>query len=92
MIEIENQLVDEVIDTVQTSSTTEDNKLIKYGALFIIQMLRISNKKKNISLIEKREAEMLKKESHKARSNDLYLFKKKWYKREAEEFKQLKCC
>ena len=35
------KLVDEVIDSVQTSNITEDNKLVKRGTLVIIQLLGI---------------------------------------------------
>ena len=35
------KLVDEVIDSVQTSNITEDNKLVKCGTLVIIQLLGI---------------------------------------------------
>ena len=44
-----SKLVDEVLDSVQTSNITEDNKLVKCGALVITQMLgikEIKNKKK----------------------------------------------
>ena len=44
-----SKLVDEVIDSVQTSNITEDNKLVKCGAFAITQLLgikEIKNKKK----------------------------------------------
>ena len=43
------ELVGEVIDSVQASNIIEDNKLVKYGALVIAQLLgikEIRNKKK----------------------------------------------
>ena len=43
------KLMDEVIDSIQTSNITEDNKLVKCGVLVITQSLRIKeikNKKK----------------------------------------------
>ena len=43
------KLVDEVIDSVQTSNVTEDNRLAKCAALFITQSLgikEIKDKKK----------------------------------------------
>ena len=43
------KLVDEVIDSLQTSNITENNKLVKCGALDITQLLGIKemkNKKK----------------------------------------------
>ena len=43
------KLVDEVIDSVQTSNITEDNKLVKCGTLVITQLLgikEIRNKEK----------------------------------------------
>ena len=35
------KLVDEIIDSVQTSNITDDNKLVKCGALVITQLLGI---------------------------------------------------
>ena len=82
------ELVGEVIDSVQASNIIEDNKLVKYGALVITQLLgikEIRNKKKeepfwkrrteskikalrkDVSLTERWEAGMLRKESQKAR-------------------------
>ena len=40
------KLVDEVIESVQTSIITEDNKLAKCGALVITQLLEIKEIKK----------------------------------------------
>ena len=88
-----SKLVDEVLDSVQTSNITEDNKLVKCGALVITQLLGIkvikNTKKeepfwkrrielninalwKDISLIERLETGMLRKESQKTRLDHLY--------------------
>ena len=101
-----NKLVDEVIDSVQASNITEDNKLVKCGALVITQLLgikEINNKKKEepfwkrsninalrkyVSLIERWETGMLRKESQKTRLDHLYRVKRKGYKRAAEKLKQ----
>ena len=51
------KLVDEVLDSVQTSNITEDNKLFKCGALVITQLLgikEIRNKKKEEPFWKKR--------------------------------------
>ena len=51
------KLVDEVIDSIQTSNITEDNKLVKYAALLITQLLgikEIKNKKKRRTILEKK--------------------------------------
>ena len=40
------KLVDEVLESVQTSIITEDNKLAKCGALVITQLLEIKEIKK----------------------------------------------
>ena len=45
------KLVDEAIDSVQTSNITEDNKLVKCGALVITHLLRI----KEIKIKKKEE-------------------------------------
>ena len=103
------KLVDEVLDSVQTSNITEDNKLVKCGVLVITQLLEIKeirNKKKeepfwkrrielkinplpkDVSLIERWETGMLRKESQKTRLDHLYRVKRKGYKRAAEEPKQ----
>ena len=103
------KLVDEVLDSVQTSNITEDNKLVKCGVLVITQLLEIKeirNKKKeepfwkrrieskinallkDVSLIERWETGMLRKESQKTRLDHLYRVKRKGYKRAAEELKQ----
>ena len=86
------KFVDEVIDSVQTSNITEDNKLVKCAALAITQLLgtkEIKNKKeepfwkkriesninalrKDVSLIERWETGMLRKESQKTRLDHLY--------------------
>ena len=87
------KLVDEVIESAQTSNITEDNKLVKCGALVITQLLEIKeikNKKKeelfwktrlesninvireDVSVIERWETGMLKKESQKARLDHLH--------------------
>ena len=100
------KLVDEFIDSVEKSKITEDNKLVKWGALVITQFLRIKEIKnkekeepfwkkrieskintlrKNVSFIERREAEMLWKVR---RLDHLYRVKRKGYKRAAEELKQ----
>ena len=50
-------LVDEVIDSIQTSNITEDNKFVKRAALLIIQLLgikEIKNKKKRRTILEKK--------------------------------------
>ena len=101
-----NKLVDEVIDSVQASNITEDNRLVKCGALVITQLLgikEINNKKKEepfwkrsninalrkyVSLIERWETGMLRKESQKTRLDHLYRVKRKGYKRAAEKLKQ----
>ena len=98
--------MDEVIDSVQASNITEDNKLVKCGALVITQLLgtkEINNKKKEepfwkrsninafrkyVSLIERWETGMLRKESQKTRLDHLYRVKRKGYKRAAEKLKQ----
>ena len=103
------ELVGEVIDSVQASNIIEDNKLVKYGALVIAQLLgikEIRNKKKeepfwkrrsesninalckDVSLIERLETGILRKESQKARLDHLYRVKRKGYKRAAKEIKQ----
>ena len=103
------ELVGEVIDSVQASNIIEDNKLVKYGALVITQLLgikEIRNKKKeepfwkrrsesninalckDVSLIERLETGILRKESQKARLDHLYRVKRKGYKRAAKEIKQ----
>ena len=103
------KLVDEVLDSVQTSNITEDNKLVKCGVLVITQLLEIKeirNKKKeepfwkrrieskinalheDVSLTERWETGMLRKESQKTRLDHLYRVKRKGYKRAAEEPKQ----
>ena len=51
------KLVDEAIDSVQTSNITEDNKLVKCGALVITHLLgikEIKNKKKEEPVWERR--------------------------------------
>ena len=102
------KLVKEVLDSVQTSNITEDNKLVKCRALVITQLLgikEIGNRKeepfwkrrieskinallKDVSLIERWETGMLRKESQKTRLDHLYRVKRKGYKRAAEEPKQ----
>ena len=50
-------LVDEVMDSVQTSNITEDNKLTKFATLVINQLLgikEIKNKKKEESFCKRR--------------------------------------
>ena len=50
-------LVDEVIDSIQTSNITEDNKFVKRAALLITQLLgikEIKNKKKRRTILEKK--------------------------------------
>ena len=104
------KFVDEVLDSVQTSYITEDNKLVKCGALVtthLVGIKEIRNKKKeepfckrrieskinvlrkDISLTERWETGGLRQESQKTRLDQLYLVKRKWYKRKAEELKQL---
>ena len=49
------QLMDEIIDSVQTSNITEDNKIVKCGALVITQLLGIKetkNKKNEETILE----------------------------------------
>ena len=41
------KLVDEVIDSVQTSNITKDNKLVKCGALVVTQLLGIKEIRNN---------------------------------------------
>ena len=51
------KLVDEVIDSIQASNITEDNKLVKCAALLITQLLgikEIKNKKKRRAILEKK--------------------------------------
>ena len=51
------KLVDEVMDSVQTSNITEDNKLTKFATLVINQLLgikEIKNKKKEESFCKRR--------------------------------------
>ena len=51
------KLVDEVIDSIQTSNITEDNKLVNCAALLITQLLgikEIKNKKKRRTILEKK--------------------------------------
>ena len=51
------KLVDEVIDSIQTSNITEGNKLVKCAALLITQLLgikEIKNKKKRRTILEKK--------------------------------------
>ena len=51
------KLVDEVMDSVQTSKITEDNKLTKFSTLVINQLLgikEIKNKKKEESFCKRR--------------------------------------
>ena len=43
--EEKNKFVDEVIDSVQTSSITENNKLVKCGELVVTQLLWIKELK-----------------------------------------------
>ena len=102
------ELLDEVVDSVKASNIIEDNKLVRYGALVIAQLLgikEIRNKKKeepfwkkrsesninalckDVSLIERLETGILRKESQKARLDHLYRVKRKGYKRAAKELK-----
>ena len=97
------KLVNEVIDSVQTSNITEDNNYVEFGALVITQLLgikEIKDKKKEerfwkirtesklVSLIERWGIGMLRNESQKVRLDHLYRVKKTGYKRAAEELKQ----
>ena len=100
-----SKLVDEVIDSVQTSNITEDNKLVKCGAFAITQLLgikEIKNKKqekpfwkrriqsninalrKDVSLTERWETRIMRKESQKTRLEPNRV-KRKGYKRAAEQ-------
>ena len=102
------ELLDEVLNSVKASNIIEDNKLVRYGALVIAQLLgikEIRNKKKeepfwkkrsesninalckDVSLIERLETGILRKESQKARLDHLYRVKRKGYKRAAKELK-----
>ena len=99
------KLLDEVIDSVQTSNITEDNKLVKCGAFAITQLLgikEIKNKKKekpfwkrriqsninalrkDVSLTERWETRIMRKESQKTRLEPNRV-KRKGYKRAAEQ-------
>ena len=103
------KFVNEVIDSVQTSSITENNKLVKCGALVVTQLLwikelknknieetfwkrriesNINTLRKNVSLIERWDAETLRKKSQMTRLDYLYWIKTKGYKRAAEKVKQ----
>ena len=51
------KLVGEVIDSIQTSNITEDNKLVKCAALLITQLLGIKEIKKDHSGKDKKDQE-----------------------------------
>ena len=99
-----SKLVDEVIDSVQTSNITEDNELVKCGAFAITQLLgikEIKNKKKekpfwkrriqsninalrkDVSLTERWETRIMRKESQKTRLEPNRV-KRKGYEKAAE--------